>query len=233
MKKIILPSIAFLVASTLGATSALADLIILKTGEKVRTQGKFEIRDRIVVYKNIRGHVVSLKTADVDLEATETANKPPEPAKEEKVERESGQAALARAAATERDRDSSYSITQNTMLTFADVAGIFGMRGSPELTEAGREKLLSLAIHVRANIKHLMQQYDLDDNPEGVAAGLRGLAGKVNGWADIEGDPAVQEQLEEMAEQLERVADRRGGGTWFTDSVRALAGERRARAFGC
>ncbi len=233
MKKILLPSIVFVVASASGATTALADFIILKTGERVRTQGKFEIRDRIVVYKNIRGHVVSLKTADVDLEATETANNPPEPVQEAAVEKESAQAALARAANAERDRDASYSITQNSMLTFADIAGIFGMQGTPELTEAGREKLLSLAIHVRSNIKHLMQQYDLEDNPEGVASGLRGLAGKVNGWADIEGDLAVQEQLEEMAEQLVRVADRSPGGPWFTDSVRALAGERRPRAFGC
>lgn len=62
------------------ATSAGADVLVLKDGSRVETQGEFEVRGKRIVFTSVQGTLATLRLDEVDLEASQAASQPAAPA---------------------------------------------------------------------------------------------------------------------------------------------------------
>jgi hypothetical protein len=60
----------FFAALALAAGSATADWLVMTDGAAVETQGPWQVRGRAVVFSDVKGQLVSLQLAQVDLEAS-------------------------------------------------------------------------------------------------------------------------------------------------------------------
>ena len=62
-----------LLSSLLPAFAAGADVLVLRDGSRVETQGKWEARGRQLIFKTASGNLSTIRASEVDLEASEAA----------------------------------------------------------------------------------------------------------------------------------------------------------------
>lgn len=101
---------------------AAADWLVTKDGSRVETQGPWEVRDRLVVFKRPDGTFASMRLSDVDLDASE------------RLTRE--MAEKARSAREGKERDEPRKRPVVARLTEKDLPPVGSERSSPEETPA-------------------------------------------------------------------------------------------------
>jgi hypothetical protein len=78
-KRIARASVLAVVALAAAAAPAAADWLVLADGGRVETAGPWEVRGGLVVFTLANGTLSSVRASEVDLPASEAANRPPEP----------------------------------------------------------------------------------------------------------------------------------------------------------
>lgn len=206
MKRIVAVS-ALLVLST---AAALADVLVTQAGERIETQGPWNVKGRTVVFTSKAGVLSSVRLSEIDLEAseaaTEEAKKPkpvPPPPMEEKDRlrlpippvREPGKAVMT---ITNKDVGPARGAPVSATAFGIDLSG---------LDEQGRKRAMDELFTLGKQLARVHQQYDLQD-PEGVrrAAGeLQGIARQLRARVK-RARPEEQKVLESIALGMENIA---------------------------
>ena len=74
---LLLTLLALALLALLPAGRANADYLVTKTGQRIEIEGTYEVDGRRVLYRQLSGNLTAIRLSEIDLEATEAANRAP------------------------------------------------------------------------------------------------------------------------------------------------------------
>lgn len=201
-----------------------ADVLVLRDGKHIATEGAWEVRGRQVIYRSREGVLSAVRGSEVDLPASEAATKaekappapPPAPPRNEDSERVR---LVDIAKANEAKGPPAAVIDPDAPKT---QPGGFAV-DTTGLDSPTEQRLYRLGIRIGQKLVAIDREFDLS-TPQGAQAAaqdLRSLAREVRMAAEGE-EGKVRTDLEAIASRLEKLADlARDDPEQFLTTIRA------------